>query len=211
MHQRCHHLIHLELPFNPNRMEQRNGRIDRYGQTRRPVVRYLYLRASFGERILLRLGQFLKVQVREQGPVDVRQLFQVVTEAVGSKLESRKVSLKTEVEDGLAAILCDPLHVGEALRNLVDNALDALSPGGRITLGARREADDWAMVWVQDNGAGIPSSVKNKIFEAFVSTKQQGMGLGLPYVKRVVDACGGRIEVESEEGKGTTFRVLLPE
>lgn len=55
LHQRCHHLIHLELPFNPNRLEQRNGRIDRYGQTREPQVRYLYLRGTFEERILLRL------------------------------------------------------------------------------------------------------------------------------------------------------------
>jgi superfamily II DNA or RNA helicase len=55
LHQRCHHLIHLELPFNPNRLEQRNGRIDRYGQTLDPVVRYLYLRGTFEERILLRL------------------------------------------------------------------------------------------------------------------------------------------------------------
>ena len=55
LHQRCHHLIHLELPFNPNRLEQRNGRIDRYGQTREPVVRYTYLRGTFEERILLRL------------------------------------------------------------------------------------------------------------------------------------------------------------
>lgn len=55
LHQRCHHLIHLELPFNPNRLEQRNGRIDRYGQTRNPVVRYLYLSGTFEERILLRL------------------------------------------------------------------------------------------------------------------------------------------------------------
>jgi superfamily II DNA or RNA helicase len=55
LHQRCHHLIHLELPFNPNRLEQRNGRIDRYGQTREPHVRYLYLRGTFEERILLRL------------------------------------------------------------------------------------------------------------------------------------------------------------
>lgn len=52
---RCHHLIHLELPFNPNRLEQRNGRIDRYGQTRQPIVHYLYLRDTFEERILLRL------------------------------------------------------------------------------------------------------------------------------------------------------------
>ena len=52
---RCHYLIHLELPFNPNRLEQRNGRIDRYGQTQHPMVRYLYLRGTFEERILLRL------------------------------------------------------------------------------------------------------------------------------------------------------------
>lgn len=55
LHQRCHHLIHLELPFSPNRLEQRNGRIDRYGQEQIPTVRYLYLRNSFEERILLRL------------------------------------------------------------------------------------------------------------------------------------------------------------
>ncbi len=55
LHQRCHYLIHLELPFNPNRLEQRNGRIDRYGQEQVPTVRYLYLRNSFEERILLRL------------------------------------------------------------------------------------------------------------------------------------------------------------
>ncbi|BAC90682.1 helicase-related protein [Gloeobacter violaceus] len=55
LHQRCHQLIHLELPFNPNRLEQRNGRIDRYGQQHDPIVRYLFLRGTFEERILLRL------------------------------------------------------------------------------------------------------------------------------------------------------------
>lgn len=55
LHQHCHHLIHLELPFNPNRLEQRNGRIDRYGQTFNPIVRYTYLRGTFEDRILLRL------------------------------------------------------------------------------------------------------------------------------------------------------------
>lgn len=55
LHQRCHHLIHLELPFNPNRLEQRNGRIDRYGQKLKPIVRYLHLAGTFEENILLRL------------------------------------------------------------------------------------------------------------------------------------------------------------
>ncbi|MDK9700835.1 MAG: helicase-related protein [bacterium] len=57
LHQKCHHLIHLELPFNPNRLEQRNGRIDRYGQKYEPIVRYLFLKRSFEERILWRLIQ----------------------------------------------------------------------------------------------------------------------------------------------------------
>lgn len=55
LHERCHHLLHLELPYNPNRLEQRNGRIDRYGQTKEPEVCYLYLAGTFEERILLRL------------------------------------------------------------------------------------------------------------------------------------------------------------
>ena len=55
LHQRCHHLLHLELPFNPNRLEQRNGRIDRFGQDKTPIVRYLFLCGTFEQRILLRL------------------------------------------------------------------------------------------------------------------------------------------------------------
>ena len=55
LHERCHHLVHLELPYNPNRLEQRNGRIDRYGQAKAPHVRYLYLAGTFEERLLLRL------------------------------------------------------------------------------------------------------------------------------------------------------------
>ena len=55
LHERCHHLIHVELPYNPNRIEQRNGRIDRFGQTLDPVIRYLYLAGTFEERLLMRL------------------------------------------------------------------------------------------------------------------------------------------------------------
>jgi signal transduction histidine kinase len=161
------------------------------------------------EKILLRLSQFLRVEIKEPRPVDVRELFKLVTDGARPRTTDTAVSIKTEIEDGLFAIFCDPIHVGEALRNLVDNALDALGPAGQVKLRAYGEPGGWAVISVQDNGRGIPNSVKGKIFEAFVSTKQHGMGLGLPYVKRVVDACGGRIEVESEEGKGTTFRLYF--
>jgi signal transduction histidine kinase len=161
------------------------------------------------EKILLRLSQFLRVEIKEPVPVDVRELFKLVTDGARTRTADSAVSVKAEVENGLFVILCDPIHVSEALRNLIDNALDALGPAGELKLSAYRERGGWAVISVQDNGRGIPNSVKGKIFEAFVSTKQHGMGLGLPFVKRVVDACGGRIEVESEEGKGTTFRLYF--
>lgn len=67
LHARCHHLIHIELPYNPNRLEQRNGRIDRFGQTRDPIVRYLYLGATFEERLLFRLIDKYEKQRRRLG------------------------------------------------------------------------------------------------------------------------------------------------
>jgi signal transduction histidine kinase len=159
------------------------------------------------EKILLRLTQFLRVEIKEPVPVDLKELFKIVTEAVKARAAEASVSIRTEVEDGLSAVYCDPIHVGEALRNLLDNALDALDAAGEIQLRAEREKGQWAVISVEDNGRGIPHALKSKIFDAFVSTKEQGMGLGLAYVKRVVDACGGRVDVQSEEGKGTTFRL----
>jgi ERCC4-related helicase len=67
LHARCHHLLHVELPYNPNRLEQRNGRIDRFGQTKDPIVRYLYLAGTFEERILLKLAEKFEKQRHRLG------------------------------------------------------------------------------------------------------------------------------------------------
>jgi hypothetical protein len=159
------------------------------------------------ERILLRITQFLRIDIKEKVEVDVQEMFKLVVESVRPRIAGSAITLKSEVEPGLNVILCDPIHVGEAVRNVVDNALEALAGQGTVHLRAYRENVEWAVISVQDTGQGIPASIKGKIFDAFVSTKEKGMGLGLVYVKRVVDACGGRIEVESEEGKGTTFKL----
>ncbi len=161
------------------------------------------------ERILLRLAQFLRIDVKEMVSVDIKEMLNIVMDATRSKVKSGRLTIKIDVEKGLSAIVCDPIHAGEALRNVIDNARDALLDGGVIHIRAYRENEKWAVISVRDNGRGIPESIKNKIFEAFVSTKEKGMGLGLAYVKRVVDASGGRIEVESEEGQGTTFRLYF--
>ncbi len=91
LHQRCHHLIHLELPFNPNRLEQRNGRIDRYGQNYEPIVSYLYLKDTFEERILLRLIANNVEKLKLPG----KALYSAMLNEAGWALPSQEVS-----EDG---------------------------------------------------------------------------------------------------------------
>ena len=93
--------------------------------------------------------------------------------------------------------------------NLLTNAAQASKPGIPITVDAH-EADGQAEVNVVDHGSGIAPNQIETIFNPFVTTKQNGVGLGLAIVSKIVDGHGGRISVESEPGKGSTFRVCLP-
>ncbi|MGQ9672442.1 MAG: ATP-binding protein [Candidatus Aminicenantales bacterium] len=161
------------------------------------------------ERIMLRLTRFFRIDIKEKVSVNIREVFKLATDALKMRLARRRIVLKTEIEPGLTTVLADPVHLAEALRNVVENALDALGDEGHVILRAYRENKDWVVLSVEDNGHGIPESIKGKIFEAFVSTKEKGIGLGLAYVKRFMEACQGRIVVESREGQGTTLRLYF--
>ena len=120
----------------------------------------------------------------------------------------------------------DPAILQQALVNLVLNARDASSPGGLIRLktwhehddsarmmqGSERQAGDWVVFEVSDAGEGIPPEVRDRIFEPFFTTKSlgEGTGLGLSTVWWIIERSGGAVEVESEPGKGTRFRLHLP-
>jgi hypothetical protein len=161
------------------------------------------------EKILLRLPQFVKVEIKDLVPFEVKEILNFAVSGSDTKIKSQRIKLKVSLEEELPQILGDPVYVGEALRNVLDNALDATPDGGDIFIQCYRENKEWVVISIKDTGKGIPESIKNKIFLAFFSTKQMGMGLGLSYVKRVIDVCGGKIEVESEEGKGTLFRLYF--
>ena len=107
-------------------------------------------------------------------------------------------------------IFLDPEQIRKVIRNLVLNADQAAGKGGeiRVTTGTQ---NGWAALMVSDNGCGISKEFMDQyLFRPFSTTKKQGTGIGLFHSKMIVDAHNGRIEVESEEGKGSTFRVLLP-
>jgi signal transduction histidine kinase len=84
------------------------------------------------------------------------------------------------------------------------------SKGGKLTIRVYKEAND-VVISVKDTGAGIPEAVKGKLFTPMFTTKSKGQGFGLPVVKRMTEPLGGTVTFESQEGKGTTFIIRLPQ
>ncbi len=161
------------------------------------------------EDVLFKLTPFLKMDLRKPISFELHPVIQAVLQSRNNPQKQEGIRIDIEMEHGLPEILGDPTYIGEALRNLLDNAVEATPSGGRISLRAVRAEKDKVLLTIQDTGLGIPESIRGKIFEPFLSTKEKSMGVGLFYVKRVMDACGGQIEVESEPGKGTLFRLYF--
>ncbi len=109
----------------------------------------------------------------------------------------------------LSEIKTDPTYIRRALTNLVTNAIQAMPTGGELTISGF-EAEGNAFLTVSDTGVGIPEDIKPKLFKPMMTTKSKGQGFGLSVVKRLIEAIGGSITFESEEGKGTKFSVILP-
>jgi two-component system NtrC family sensor kinase len=99
----------------------------------------------------------------------------------------------------------------QVILNLFKNAKEAMPRGGTLTVRTEKE-DKKVLIRIQDTGAGIPEEIRNRIFEAFFTTKQKvkGVGLGLSVCYGIIKDHGGEIRVDSKEGKGTTFTISLP-
>jgi signal transduction histidine kinase len=124
------------------------------------------------------------------------------------EIQKHNLTLEKSIEE-TAEIFADRNELKQVLINLILNACQASAPGGKITVsGGQLENQAW--IEIKDSGKGIRKQNLNSIFEPFYTTKTTGTGLGLSTSKRIIDAHGGKILVESEEGKGSTFTLLLP-
>jgi PAS domain S-box-containing protein len=180
------------------------------------VVRKLdqYLSVAKGEinRLDYIITQFL--QAIRPAPLQARltTLNEVVNktlELLQPELDNRSLTVKLKLARHLPATPIDPTQAQQALVNLVKNAMQAMTKGGTLTL---QTGETGVAVWVSvaDTGGGIPQEQINRIFEPFYTTKKKGTGLGLMIVQRIVRAHGGRIELDSHVGRGTTFRLWFP-
>ncbi len=125
------------------------------------------------------------------------------------KLSEQKVEVKVDLAPDLPPLYCDQELIRNCLFNFITNGSQAMPQGGSLTLGASF-ADDTFRLTFSDQGSGIPPEDLEKIFQPYFTTKEAGIGLGLAITERIIREHGGRIEVESRTGEGTTITVLLP-
>jgi signal transduction histidine kinase len=119
-----------------------------------------------------------------------------------------KVALKLPAN--LPKVFADPRQMEQVLGNFTTNACQAMMPqGGKLTISAFRKKELVAIA-VKDTGTGITPEIMKKLFEPLFTTKVKGIGLGLVVSRKLAEANGGRIEVESQPGKGSTFTLVLP-
>jgi len=145
-------------------------------------------------------------------PVDVNELLEDVLLLTRHKLRQQRVELRTDFATQLPQVRVDRGQIEQACLNLILNAAEAMPDGGTLKISTSLRPSSFVLLTFTDTGVGMTPDQQKLLFEPFLTTKTRGTGLGLAIVhKIIVDAHGGQIEVESVPGKGTTFRVLLPE
>jgi PAS domain S-box-containing protein len=140
---------------------------------------------------------------------DLRILLDEVLDAARPAITKAGIELRVELPSLFPRVLVDSQLIHQAVLNLLLNASDFTSAGGRITLGLRRNGE-FAVISVSDSGKGISLEDQKKIFQLFFTTRPGGTGIGLANTFRFVQLHNGRIEFDSEPGRGTTFRLELP-
>jgi hypothetical protein len=158
------------------------------------------------ERMMAQLSALSRSSIPSMTEMDVNELIREVLEEMKGAVRSR---VAVDYRD-LPKIPVDPEQMMSVIKNLVKNADEAIKTGGEIRLTTELQ-DGKVLISVSDNGCGIPKEyLEGELFTLFASTKSDGFGIGLYQAKRIVESHGGRIEVESAVGKGSTFRLFLP-
>jgi signal transduction histidine kinase len=163
-------------------------------------------------RLDLIITQFLRA-VRPARPTlaaaRVETVLQDTLTLLKQDIENRRIEVEVDCAETLPRLKLDKDQIKQAFFNIIRNALQAMPDGGRLRIGLTA-SDRHIAVSFQDNGAGISPSDFGHLFEPYFTTRPDGTGLGLMIVQRIIQEHGGRIDVHSEPGIGTTFTVFLP-
>jgi two-component system phosphate regulon sensor histidine kinase PhoR len=186
------------------------------------ILRYLGIikdeNTRLGQQVerVLQTAQMEKEEITlKRKKVDISALVHQVAEINGPLIESVNGSLEVNVDKLPSAVELDEVHISNVLNNLIDNAVKYSPSNPQVEILARTQ-DQGISIQVKDHGMGMPKEALSNIFDAFYRVPTgnvhnvKGFGLGLSYVKKIVEAHGGKVHVKSKLGEGSTFEIYLP-
>jgi signal transduction histidine kinase len=164
--------------------------------------------------IVRRIRSMFKNQVEHKTAIGIGALIDEVVKLTASEAAVRKIAVQVEVSPSGQRVIGDSIQLQQCVLNLVMNAFDAIADANSdrrgVIVKVAPEKAGWVGVSVCDSGGGIDPAVTNRLFEPFVTTKREGMGLGLLVTRSIVESHGGRIWVTPNPDHGTTFTFTLP-
>ena len=204
-------LFPLQLTVE-NLVRARQQNPEQFEEVFRESSRTLLAEISNLKGIIGRFSEFSKMPQPQLQPMQVNDVIRGVAQLFQAQLEApgrAKISCELQLHPRLEPVAADAELLHRAITNLVLNAMDAMPQGGTLTLRTRGE-DGKVLIEVADTGSGLTTEECERIFTPYYTSKQHGTGLGLAIVQSVVSDHGGRIRVESQPGRGTTFVIELP-
>ncbi|CUT07442.1 PAS domain S-box-containing protein [Candidatus Kryptonium thompsonii] len=161
------------------------------------------------ELIVRRLLDYAKPHIFERIDLNINDIIEDALAIAQFRIKDKKIEVEENLSDEELIVVGDFHYLEQVFANIIFNAIDAVNFNGKIEIETFGD-DKSVFVKIKDNGCGIPESILNKIFDPFFTTKPNGTGLGLYLSYNVVSSHGGRIEVKSKVGEGSTFTVILP-
>lgn len=160
--------------------------------------------------IITHFLEAVRPQKPELNELELIELLEEVLHVQELELSNRRVEVNIEVADDIPIVLGDRGQIKQVCFNLVKNAMEAMQPGGRLSIGARKD-DDFVYLQFTDTGSGISEEELSKVFQAYYTTKEEGHGLGMMIVQRIMREHGGQINIESRKGVGTVITLQFPQ
>jgi two-component system NtrC family sensor kinase len=161
--------------------------------------------------MLRNMLSFSKPEEEKRRPVKMNELIGGILLVMEKQMRESNIKVETALDDEIPEVMASTNQMRQVMLNMLKNAKEAMPKGGTLTVKTSKEVNK-VLIHIQDTGVGIPEEIRDKIFEAFFTTKQKvkGVGLGLSVCYGIIKDHGGEIKVESEEEKGTTFTISLP-
>jgi len=161
--------------------------------------------------MLRNMLSFSKPEEEKRRPIKIDELIEGILLMMEKQMKESNIQVETSFDPGIAEIMASTNQMRQVMLNIFKNAKEAMPKGGTLFVRTSK-GDNKILIHIQDTGIGISEEIRDKIFEAFFTTKQKvkGVGLGLSVCYGIIKDHGGDIKVESKEGKGTTFIISLP-